>query len=213
MANSLLKFDTTKLDKLGADLGRVGGEAIGAATVTALNHVVGTAYDLARGKMNATINLSDDYLRRKMVVVQATAQNPKAAITASGSRENMTPLGRYNAKPIYAPAKSKRARPTSGGLRVPAGMRQAGVQVEVSRGSPNAGFATGFLLPLKSGGEAGGNGVGVFTRRGGKLKHHYGPAVYQLFKTQIPNIEGEVGDDLEEALMGGLQKEIEKVLE
>ncbi len=213
MATSLLKVDISRLELLEKDLGRVSGEAIGASVVVALNHVADTSYDLARGKMNATINLSDDYLRRKMTVVHATNQKPVATITASGSRENMTPLGRYNAKPIYAPAKSRRARPKTGALAIPAGMRQAGVSVEVKRGAPNTGFTTGFLLPLKRGTQDGGNGVGVFTRRGGKLQHHYGPAVYQLFKTQIPNIEGEIGDDLEEQLMVGLQKEIEKVLE
>jgi hypothetical protein len=123
----------------------------------------------------------------------------------------MTPLGRYNATPVYTPAKAKKSRPTTGGLRIPTGMRQSGVQVEVTRGTPNTGFANGFLMPLKRGADAGGNGVGVFTRSGGRLRHRYGPAVYQLFKTQIPNIEGEIGDDLEAELLDALQQEIEKV--
>ena len=160
-----LKIDATQVQKLGERLGQVTGEEIGRASVTALNEVVDRTYELARDKMIAGINLTDDYLRRRMTLQHATPGKPVASITASGARNATTVLGRYDAKPVIVV--NNKGRPGKGNkaLGIPPGQKQAGVTVEVTRGQISDGFVPrGFLLPLNRGTEAGGNGFGVFAR-------------------------------------------------
>ena len=205
-----LKIDTRELDTLRDRLGEMTGEEIGRATVTALNGVVDRAYELSRERMIAGINLSDDYLRRRMRVEHATKGKPVASITASGARDDMTVLGRFDAKPRAVPTKTQRP---AGPRRVPVqpGQKQAGVTVSVTKG--NADFIErGFMLPLKRGKEAGGNGFGVFARsRDGTLKHRYGPSVYQLFAYQAQTVSYAAEEDLEETLIEQVTEVLQKV--
>ena len=205
-----LKIDTRELDTLRDRLGEMTGEEIGRATVTALNGVVDRAYELSRERMIAGINLSDDYLRRRMRVEHATKGKPVASITASGARNDMTVLGRFDAKPRAVPTKTQRP---AGPRRVPVqpGQKQAGVTVSVTKG--NADFIErGFMLPLKRGTEAGGNGFGVFARsRDGTLKHRYGPSVYQLFAYQAQTVSYAAEEDLEETLIEQVSEVLQKV--
>ena len=205
-----LKIDTRELDTLRDRLGEMTGDEIGRATVTALNGVVDRAYELSRERMIAGINLSDDYLRRRMRVEHATKGKPVASITASGARNDMTVLGRFDAKPRAVPTKTQRP---AGPRRVPVqpGQKQAGVTVSVTKG--NADFIErGFMLPLKRGTEAGGNGFGVFARsRDGTLKHRYGPSVYQLFAYQAQTVSYAAEEDLEETLIEQVSEVLQKV--
>ena len=205
-----LKIDTRELDTLRDRLGEMTGEEIGRATVTALNGVVDRAYELSRERMTAGINLSDDYLRRRMRVEHATKGKPVASITASGARDDMTVLGRFDAKPRAVPNKTQ--RPT-GPRRVPVqpGHKQAGVTVSVTKGNEDF-IERGFMLPLKRGKEAGGNGFGVFARsRDGTLKHRYGPSVYQLFAYQAQTVSYAAEEDLEETLIEQVTEVLQKV--
>ena len=205
-----LKIDTRELDTLRDRLGEMTGEEIGRATVTALNGVVDRAYELSRERMIAGINLSDDYLRRRMRVEHATKGKPVASITASGARDDMTVLGRFDAKPRAVPTKTQRP---AGPRRVPVqpGQKQAGVTVSVTKG--NADFIErGFMLPLRRGTQAGGNGYGVFARsRDGTLKHRYGPSVYQLFAYQVQTVSYAAEEDLEETLIEQVTEVLQKV--
>ena len=205
-----LKIDTHELDTLRDRLGEMTGEEIGRATVTALNGVVDRAYELSRERMIAGINLSDDYLRRRMRVEHATKGKPVASITASGARDDMTVLGRFDAKPRAVPTKTQRP---AGPRRVPVqpGQKQAGVTVSVTKG--NADFIErGFMLPLRRGTQAGGNGYGVFARsRDGTLKHRYGPSVYQLFAYQAQTVSYAAEEDLEETLIEQVTEVLQKV--
>lgn len=219
MASTLLKVDIAEVEGLGATLGRLSGEAVGTASVSALNTVVDSTYDLARQRMSASVNLDDAYLRRKMTVAKATLQKPQASITAFGGQEFQTPLSRYPSSIVLAPRTTtghrlnNRKRPYTGGLKLPEGSKQKAVQVSVNRQGAGATLLYAFMQPLRAGGEAGGNGLGIFIRdETGKKTHRYGPAVYQLFKTQIPNIEGEVGDDLEAELLKAVEDQIQKAL-
>ena len=210
-----LKIDTRQLDTLRDRLGEMTGEEIGRATVTALNGVVDRAYELSRERMIAGINLSDDYLRRRMTVARATPGKPVASITASGARNATTVLGRYDAKPVIVA--NNKGRPGKGNkaLGIPSGQKQAGVTVEVTRGQTSDGFVPrGFLLPLNRGTEAGGNGFGVFARtRDGKLRHRYGPSVYQLFAYQVERIVNDVTDDLENTLAEQVDLALRKAID
>ena len=210
-----LKIDASQVVKLGERLAQVSGEEIGRASVTALNEVVDRTYELARDKMIAGINLSDDYLRRRMTLQHATPGKPVASITASGARNATTVLGRYDAKPVIVA--NNKGRPGKGNkaLGIPPGQKQAGVTVEVTRGNVSDGFVPrGFLLPLNRGTEAGGNGMGVFARtKDGKLRHRYGPSVYQLFAYQVERIVNDVTDDLEDTLAEQVDLALQKAIE
>ena len=213
--NYALKADATQVAKLGERLAQASGEEIGRASVTALNEVVDRTYELARDKMIAGINLTDEYLRRRMTLQHATPGRPVASITASGARNATTVLGRYDAKPVIVA--NNKGRPGKGNkaLGIPSGQKQAGVTVEVTRGQPSEGFVPrGFLLPLNRGTEAGGNGFGVFARtRDGKLRHRYGPSVYQLFAYQVQRIVNDVTDDLEDTLAEQVDLALQKAIE
>ena len=210
-----LKIDATQVVKLGERLAQASGEEIGLASVTALNEVVDRTYELARDKMIAGINLTDDYLRRRMTLQHATPGKPVASITASGARNATTVLGRYDAKPVIVA--NNKGRPGKGNkaLGIPSGQKQGGVTVEVTRGNVSDGFVPrGFLLPLNRGTEAGGNGFGVFARtRDGKLRHRYGPSVYQLFAYQVERIVNDVADDLEDTLAEQVDLALRKAIE
>ena len=90
------------------------------------------------------------------------------------------------------------------------GAKQGGVRVAVRRGAPkvNAQF---FLLPLRAGAVLG-DKFGVFRREGGKLKHLYGPSVYQLFAYQAPRIADEVADDLQETFLRQVDAQVERIM-
>jgi hypothetical protein len=210
-----LKIDATQVQKLGERLAKATGEEIGKASVTALNEVVDRTYELARDKMIAGINLDDQYLRRRMSVSPATPAKPVASITASGARNAVTVLGRYDAKPVIVT--NNKGRPGKGNKRlaIPSGQKQGGVTVEVTRGNVSDGFVPrGFLLPLNRGTEAGGNGMGVFARtKDGKLRHRYGPSVYQLFAYQVEHILNDVTDDLEDTLAKQVELAMQKAIE
>ncbi len=210
-----LKIDVSQVVKLGERLAQASGEEISRASVTALNEVANRTYDLARDKMIAGINLTDEYLRRRMTLQHATPGRPVASITASGARNATTVLGRYDAKPVIVA--NNKGRPGKGNkaLGIPSGQKQAGVTVEVTRGRPSEGFVPrGFLLPLNRGTEAGGNGFGVFARsKDGQLRHRYGPSVYQLFAYQVERIIGDVTDDLEDTLAEQVDLALQKAIE
>lgn len=202
-----IKLDIQQLAGLADAVGRLGADEIADVSVNTTNEIVEETYALVRSRMLKGINLEESYVERKMRVDKATRGKPSATITAFGSSAgriaNNTPLGRYDARPITAPAKSKRGQ---GPTRIPGltkGFKQTGVAVSVLRGTTNLGFEDrGFLLPLRRGRETGGNGMGVFARtRAGKLKHFYGPSPYQLFAKQAELIQKEVEDAFADELV------------
>ncbi len=208
-----LKIDTRQVDALRDRLGEMSGEEIGRATVTALNGVIDRAYELSRERMVAGINLSDEYLRRRMRVEHATKGKPVASITASGARDDMTVLSRFDAKPVLVPNKKKMNAGVVGPRKLPfpAGQKQAGVKVSVTRGNEDF-IERGFMLPLNRGKGRGGNGLGVFARsRDGTLRHRYGPSVYQLFAYQAQTVSYAAEEDLEETLIEQVTEVLQKV--
>ena len=210
--NYALQFDTAKLAALGEDLGGFAASDIGKARVTALNEVAERTDDLARDRITAGINLTDAYLRRRMVLTKATEGNPVAVITASGARDALTVLGRYDARPVIVANKSDAKRKGNAALGIAPGSRQLGVTVQVTRGKTSE-VERGFLMPLRRGAEAGGNGFGVFARtRSGKIAHRYGPSVYQLFAYQAGQILDEVSEDLENTMLTAVQDQLTKAI-
>lgn len=202
-----LVFDGERAEALAKRLGLLSGDRIASTVVPAINAVGDRTYELSRDRITVGINLSDDYLRRRFSIKPATESNPKFAITAHGARDDMTPLSRYGGEMVLVPKKLPRTR-SKGRLPIPAGQKQRGVTVEVTRGQPTS-LLYGFMMPLR-----GGNGLGVFTRsRDGVRKHRYGPSVYQLFAYQIERIDDDVLDDFDKTLSQAAERALKDALE
>lgn len=204
----VLRLDTEDLIKRSNALGELTAGEIGNVIVNSLNEIVSDAYDLSRNRMIAGINLSHDYLKRKMEVTKATPSKPVASIFTVGSEVG---LRNYDAKMVIVPRKTTRPNRNQGKLGIAQGMKQVAVNIEVPVGAPED-FDKAFMLPLRRGRIDGGNGLGVFTRAPGAKKPRVmlGPAVYQLFKYQL---EGTVLGKTEEWLAAELAMQLEAEME
>lgn len=67
------------------------------------------------------------------------------------------------------------------------------------------------MLPLRAGAVLG-DKFGVFVREKRRIKHLYGPAVYQLLAHQAPRITDEVADDLQRTLLDRVGDEVDRIL-
>ncbi len=207
--STAVKIDIDQVLALAGDLGRVDAQTFGTAAQAALNETIDRTYQLASDRMTAGINLSDDYLRRRMTTEHASGKTLEASITASGDRAAQTRLATYDAQMVIVPRKTTRASRSRGVLPLNGG-RQAGVTVTVSRGAPKTG-ASLFMLPLRAGAVLG-DKFGVFVREKRRIKHLYGPAVYQLLAHQAPRISDEVADDLQRTLLDRVGDEVDRIL-
>lgn len=207
-----IKVGIDQITKMADSVGQLDAQVFGVAAQTALNETVDRAYQLASDRITTGINLSDDYLRRRMTVEHASASKLEASITATGSRALLTRLATYDAAMIIVPRKTTRASRATGSLPIPIGMgaKQGGVRVTVTRGNTKA--LDMFMLPLRAGAVTG-EKYGVFRREGGKLKHLFGPSVYQLFAYQAPRITDEVLDDLQQTLLVQVEQQVERIFQ
>lgn len=207
---SLFSVDVSEIAEQAARLAAIENLSEDVALIRTLNAVVDDVYETARGRMNAGINLTDAYLQSKMAVVHATpARGLRAEIIARGGRGDQSPLGRYFVGQATAPAPNAKGDPKRG---IPGGRKRAGVNVEVSRGQVKT-IKNAFTMPLRAGGQAGGNGIGVFTRsRYGVVRHRYGPAVYQLFRVAAGELEQSVGELLEDKLGNAAADALDRAL-
>ena len=204
----LFKVDSADIASVAERLtGMSAGLSTSAAMVTALNEVVDAVYVTARSRMNSGINLADAYLQSKMQVQHASSGNLSASIFASGSEKgDQSPLGRYfTSQNVVAAAKAK-GDPKRG---IAPGFKQAGVSVEVLRGASKPVMGgKAFTMTLKSG-----NGTGIFVRtKYGQVRHLYGPAVYQLFRVAAGELDGAIGDTVEERLSSVAQRALQDAL-
>lgn len=186
-----IALDATQVEALAERAGRIDAALLGEAMLGAVNRVADRTYTTSRRAMIAGINLSPEYLTQRMSLRLGTdVRNPNAVITA---RRRHTSLATYGAKqlvqPVKHPARSK-GDPSRG---IPAGMKAAGVSVEVTRGQ-RKNLPEAFLMRRLNG-----NGFGVFAKTGPGRKdyrHLYGPSVYQLFKSTITRTRTDISQDL-----------------
>lgn len=192
-------------------VGQLDAQVFGKAAQAALNETIDRTYDLASDRITTGINLSDDYLRRRMTVEHASGSKLEASITATGSRALMTRLATYDAAMVIVPRKTTRASRAKGLLPIPIGVgaKQGAVRVTVTRGSTKMGTDM-FMLPLRTGNVLG-EKFGVFRREGGKLKHLFGPSVYQLFAYQAPRIVDDVAEDLQQTLLNKVEEQVDRI--
>lgn len=218
----MIKIDISQIDALAGKIGALGPAEMAKGLVKALNETVDSAYALGRKTMLAGINLTDDYVQRRMEVERATEKNPVASIVAPGGKGFQTPLSHYGAmlrdtevnwtnatilerfgKFSRWPGWTERKGDPARGIEPD--MKAYGVEVEVVKGKRKR-IHGAVVIPGKKDSE--GNPL-VFRRLPGsrkKVENLQGPAVYQLFRKAIPLIEGEVGEDLERAVIAEAER-------
>lgn len=218
-------IDTRELDALGARLAELTPAQLAASLVDAINATTDRAYELGRSRMLAGINLTDDYVQRKMRVEHATEGNPVATIVASGARKDMTSLSHYGAmqetKKVTWTNEWIAARHTFGawpgwtrrtgapGVGIEVGQKADGKTVEVTRGKRKR-LGSQFSIPGKKDND--GNLL-IFRRtESGKLQSLTGPSVYQLFRVAAGLIEDQVGDDLQSSIAEAAEFALSKAL-
>lgn len=203
-----IKIGIDQITAMADQVGQLDAQVFSKAAQDALNETADRTYDLASDRITTGINLSDDYLRRRMTVEHASGSKLEASITATGSRAMMTRLATYDAAIVIVPRKTTRASRAKGVLPLNGG-RQAGVSVTVTRGATKMGKDM-FMLPLRTGAVLG-EKFGVFRREGKKLKHLFGPSVYQLFAYQAPRMAGDVADDLQQTLLDKVEEQVDRI--
>lgn len=198
---SLIRIDLQQVLRAADLFTQVDGARLGVAALEAVNQVAPRAERRARQNIVEGVNLADLYVRARMGVRLAEdPARPEAVVyaLASSRSDRRTPLGRYDPKQLTQQAKRPKRAKGDKPRGIPAGQKGAGVSVEVMRGRRES-MPGGFVMPLRAGKQAGGNGVGVFTRsRDGKVvKHRLGPSVYQLFTVQRERIFDESATELQ----------------
>ena len=204
--SSSIRIDVREVAALADKLSGVDGRKLGEAALSAVNE---SAVDFEKRAIDGgilNINLQRTYVKSKTdLLLGANPSVPRAFIDAKGTP---TVLGNFGPlTPALGFGSQRRAGPR-------AGRRNAGVFLRIKRDSPLF-EKQWFVLPLRAGTEAGANGLGVFVRddalrgspkatrkgeREGKTpgkRHIYGPAPYQLFRTQIDKQGPQWAEDLE----------------
>lgn len=199
-----VRFKLAEAEDAAQRLARVDGERLGGIAQRAVNAVATRFEDKSRERITQRVNLQPAYVKSKTDLRLAdSAVRPRAEITVAGPRRpgahGLTILGRYGPTQVQGNGAMRRAGPR-------AGRRNAGVHVEIGRGRPIF-EPQWFLLPLRRGAVAGGNGLGVFVRTSDrdKPKHIYGPSPYSLFRQQVQYHEAELAADLERTALDGLK--------
>lgn len=210
-----IKIDVDAVQDAATRLDGLSAEEIGRRNVAALNETVDSAYDLSRKTILRGINLTDDYVQRRMRVEHATPQKPVAEIVAFGGRPYLTNLSHYGAMQLVERVNWSNERIRSMGkkfskwpgwtqrtgvsaLGIAPDTKAAGRSVEVVKGSRKR-IGPAFGIPGRV--DSDGNPI-VFRRRpDDKIEALTGPSVYQLFRVAAAAIEDQVADDLEQAVL------------
>lgn len=162
------------------------------SAVDVVNEVATRFEKTARQDMNAGINLSDDYLKRRMELIRETISSKGVARAEIVARGRLTILSRFPYAQLTTAAPRAKGDPKRG---IPGGRKQAGVAVEIRRGGAFD-KKKWFTMTLRRGTEAGDN-VGVFSRgEKNRLEHMHGPAPYSLFRFQVQRHEEDLNTEL-----------------
>lgn len=219
---SSIRIDVREVAALADKLSGIDGRKLGEAALGAVNE---SAVDFEKRAIDSgilNINLQRTYVKGKTDLFLGTNPNaPSAAIVTKGDPTvlgNFAPLGTVRAG-------AGNRVPRRAGPRV--GRRNAGTLVSITR-DKTLKQDQWFILPLRRGDIPGGNGLGVFVRddalrgspkaarkgeREGKTpgkRHIYGPAPYQLFRTQIEKQGPQWVEDLETRAVAKLLGVIER---
>lgn len=151
-------------------------DASARAAYRAANSVADRVTTVARRDIAAQINLPQSYIREQTRITPATAAVPVAVVRM---RMRAVRLARFAAAQVTKAAPRAKGDKRRG---IAPGRKQAGVAVKILRTGKKPVMPGAFLIPLRAGKTDGGNGMGVFVRRGTAIKHLYGPSPDQLFR-------------------------------
>lgn len=223
MASSRLaiQFDTSALDGLTNMLDLLDGAALVTLSVAAVNTVAKQVHAAAIDRAVNSVNLSRAYVENalNLKLAEDGQRNPTARVVAPA--RNVT-LSRFDAGQHSKPVTWSNDRILGMGKKfgkwpgwtqrkgdpmrgIDPDDKASGIDVTVKRGQPRD-MKSAFLVPLKNSGGR----MGVFVHDGKKLKHLYGPAVYQLYRNYLGDHAQDIQSDLETELMAGLDAAIAK---
>lgn len=211
--------------KLADDIGKLGGDQLGAAVVRALNEGGESAYDLSRKTILRGINLTERYVGARMQTRAATKNRPLFEIVAPGGKGFQTNLSHYGAMLDPATVNWTNDRISAMGKKfgkwpgwtyrkgdeargIAENEKQYTASVTVVKGARKS-AGKKFTLPGKNDSE--GNPL-LFRRVGGTVESVSGPSVYQLFRSTIPLVADQIQDDLEVVLAREAEREFQRAI-
>lgn len=191
------------LKKMARDIERYPAQSARAG-LAAVNDVASTVMTAASRDISQRYNLPAAYTREQFTLRPATSANQSAVISA---RKRGTRLARFEANQITAAAKRAKGDNSRG---IAQGRKQAGISIKVKRQGSRQTLRHAFFLPLRAGKVGGGNGMGIFTKEGGRLKHHYGISPSQAYAGWIREHRPNIAASLAKAYAARLQAEIRR---
>lgn len=213
MAHSVV-LDTSQVEALAASLATIDDATLGRASLAAVNAVATRAQRAAREKMDAGVNLPASYIDDRLTFEPATdARRPVATVT---SPFGSTGLGRFSAVQMNEPVRVVKRRRGDPGRGIPAGLKQAGITVEVVRGQRKP-ISYAFVIPsltARDGTPVVFENIGPGGKRNkGKLKALTSLSVHQLFRHVLDDKAlAAIGDDLEATTVVTTTLEIERLI-
>lgn len=229
MATFSIKVDASAVSKLAQDIAKIDGANLGEAVRGAINQTTESAYKLSRQTILRGINLTENYVERRMETRLATKNKTSSEIVALGAKKYMTNLSHYGAMTsetrdvrwsnerilrerakTFSPWPGWARRDGSKTRGIAAGQKAYKMSGEVVRGARKS-IGQKFILS-KTIKDSEGNPL-VFKREGSRIDALYGPSVYQLFRSTIPLVIEGVGDELERNVLNFAEREFRKIIE
>lgn len=215
-----ISFDTSELVEQADRIAMLDSTTLAEMRLDAVNVVSLTVREKSIDQTHAELNLSRDYIEARIARAEAKGATARARITSEvrgatlqrfGAQQEVAPVNWSNSR-IEAlghefgkwPGWTYRKGDASRGIAED--KKAAGVSVDVNRKGAKT-ITSAFTMPLKNG-----NGIGVFRREGGKVKHLYGPSVYQVFRRYITTNEQAIADTLRDEFVGRLDTKIQEIL-
>ena len=215
-----ISFDTSELVEQVDRIAMLDNTTLAEMRMDAVNVVSLTVRKKSIDQTHAELNLSRDYIEARIARAEANGATARARITSEvrgatlqrfGAQQEVAPVNWSNSR-IEAlghkfgkwPGWTYRKGDASRGIAED--KKAAGVSVDVNRKGAKT-ITSAFTMPLKNS-----NGTGVFRREGGKVKHLYGPSVYQVFRRYITTNEQAIADTLRDEFVGRLDTKIQEIL-
>lgn len=216
-----ISFDTSELVEQVDRIAMLDSTTLAEMRLDAVNVVSLTVREKSIDQTHAELNLSRDYIEARIARAEAKGATARARITSEvrgatlqrfGAQQEVAPVNWSNSR-IEAlghkfgkwPGWTRRTGDASRGIDEDD--KAAGISVDVNRKGAKT-ITSAFTMPLKNG-----NGIGAFRREGGKVKHLYGPSVYQVFRRYITTNEQAIADTLRDEFVGRLDTKIQEILE
>ena len=215
-----ISFDISELVEQADRIVMLDDATLAEMRLDAVNVVSLTVREKSIDQTHAELNLTRDYIEARIARAEAKGTTARARITSEvrgatlqrfGAQQDIAPVNWSNSR-IEAlghkfgkwPGWTRRTGDASRGIDEDD--KAAGISVDVNRKGAKT-ITSAFTMPLKNG-----NGEGVFRREGGKLKHLYGPSVYQVFRRYISTNEQAIADTLRDEFIGRLDTKIQEIL-